>query len=42
MLIIDIDRPTLGGIIEVQLPMEELQKSLAARPPAVFDRWRTP
>jgi hypothetical protein len=42
MLIIDIDRPTRGGIIESQQPMEALQRSLAAQPPAVFDKWRSP
>jgi hypothetical protein len=42
MLIIDINRPTLGGIIESQQPMEDLQKSLTAQPPAVFDKWRGP
>jgi len=40
MLIIDIDRPTLGGIVESQQPMEDLQRSLAAQPPPVFDKWR--
>ena len=39
-LIIDINRPTLGGITESQQPMEDLQKSLAAQPPQVFDKWR--
>ena len=39
-LIVDIDRPVLGGITESQRPMEELRKSLAAQPPAVFDKWR--
>jgi hypothetical protein len=42
MLIIDINRPVLGGISESQRPMEDLRKSLAAQPPAVFDKWRTP
>jgi len=41
ILIIDIDRPTAGGINEGQLPMEELRKSLAVRTPAVFDRPRS-
>jgi len=41
ILVIDIDRPTLGGIVEAQLPMEELRTSLKSRPPAIFDRWRT-
>ena len=38
-LIVDIDRPTLGGIVESQGPMEELRNSFAT-PPSVFDRWR--
>jgi hypothetical protein len=41
ILIIDTDRPTHGGIVEGQQPMEELRKSLASRPPAIFDGWRT-
>lgn len=41
-LIIDIDRPTLGGIVEGQGPMRALQKSLTSQPPQVFDRWKTP
>ena len=41
LLIVDIDRPTLGGIVEDQGPMLELRKSLAAQPPRVFDKWRT-
>jgi hypothetical protein len=40
MLIIDLDRPTSGTILETQLPMKDLQKSLAAWPPSTFDRWR--
>lgn len=40
VLIIDIDRPTIGRVNESQAPMEQLQKTLAANPPAVFDRWR--
>jgi hypothetical protein len=40
ILIIDIDRPVLGGISESQRPMEELRKSMAAQPAAVFDKWR--
>jgi hypothetical protein len=39
LLIIDIDRPTSGGVRESQGPMEALRASLAARPPPVFDRW---
>jgi hypothetical protein len=42
VLIIDINRPVLGSIVESQGPMELLRKSLADQPPAVFDRWRTP
>jgi len=42
MLIIDIDRPTMGGINESQRPMELLLKSLKSQPPTVYDRWRTP
>ena len=38
-LIVDIDRPTLGGIVEGQRPMEELRDSFAT-PPSVYDRWR--
>jgi hypothetical protein len=41
LLILDIDRPTLGGVRESQAPMEDLQKSLAATPAAAFDRWRS-
>jgi hypothetical protein len=41
MLIIDVDRPLQGGINEGQVPMEELRKSFSARPPAIFDRWRS-
>ncbi len=40
LLAIDIDRPTTGSIQETQGPMEQLQKSLHAQPPAVFDHWR--
>ena len=39
-LIIDIDRPSMGGVVESQTPMEDLVKSLEAQPPAVFDKWR--
>jgi hypothetical protein len=42
LLILDIDRPTLGGVQESQAPMEALQKSMTGWPPAVFDRWRSP
>jgi len=42
MLIIDVNRPTLGGIVEGQAPMNDLRKSMTAQPPRVFDRWREP
>jgi hypothetical protein len=41
MLIIDIDRPTTGGINESQRPMEQLLKSLKSQPVTAYDRWRT-
>jgi hypothetical protein len=40
-LIIDLERPTAGGIVESQAPMELLLKSLKSQPPEVFDRWRS-
>ena len=36
MLIIDVDRPD-GGINVSQRPMEDLQATLRAQPPAIFD-----
>jgi len=42
MLILDIDRPTIGGIREDQGPMERLLVSLRSQPPSVYDRWRMP
>lgn len=39
MLILDIDRPVLGGIMESQRPMEDLRASFAA-PPSVFDKYK--
>ncbi len=42
VLIIDVNRPVLGGITESQLPMEDLKRSLTAQPPPVFDKYRTP
>lgn len=42
LLIIDIDQPTTGGIIESQEAMVKLRASLASQPPAVFDRFNTP
>jgi hypothetical protein len=38
LLIVDIDRPTSGGIEESQAPMQALRASLAEQPPAIFDR----
>jgi hypothetical protein len=40
-VIIDLERPTAGGIQESQAPMELLLKSLKSQPPKVFDRWRS-
>jgi protein-S-isoprenylcysteine O-methyltransferase Ste14 len=40
LLIVDIDRPTLGGINESQRPMEKLLESLKSQPISVYDRWR--
>ena len=42
LLIIDIDRPTDGGIYESQRPMEKLLESLKTQPTSVYDLWRTP
>ncbi len=42
LLIIDIDRPGDGGIVEGQLPMEVLRASFNERPPQAFDHWRAP
>jgi hypothetical protein len=42
MLIVDIDRPTLGGVVESQRSMEMLLDSLKSQPPSVFDRYKTP
>lgn len=41
-LVVDINRPTLGLIVESQGPMEMTQRFLHANPPASFDRWRQP
>jgi hypothetical protein len=38
LLILDIDGPTRGGFIEVQTPMDELKVTIAAQPPARFER----
>lgn len=40
MLILDIDRPGVGGITESQGPMEELRATLQQQPPGTFDTWR--
>jgi hypothetical protein len=40
VLIIDLERPTNGNIVESQVPMVLLRESLISRPPEVFDRWR--
>lgn len=42
LLVIDIDRPTSGGIVESQRPMIELQAFLKAQPPGSFDRFNLP
>lgn len=42
LIILDIDRPTQGGVREPQTPMVDLQKSMAGWKPGAFDRWRTP
>ncbi|MBV1691476.1 hypothetical protein KRR38_28280 [Novosphingobium sp. G106] len=40
LLILDIDRPNLGGIREPQLPMIMLSQALHSKSPEAFDRWR--
>lgn len=40
LVVMDIDRPTSGGILESQHPMEKALASLKDQPPATFDRWR--
>lgn len=42
LLVFDIDRPNSGRIRESQAPMEQLQASLSAQSPEVFDRYRRP
>jgi hypothetical protein len=39
LLIVDIDRPTSGGIAESQEPMLQLQSFLKAQPPESFNRF---
>jgi hypothetical protein len=41
LLVLDIDRPLQGVLRESQAPMEQLRASFAARPPTVFDRFKT-
>lgn len=41
-LIIDIDRPAAGRVVESQQAMEMLRDSLHSQSPKVYDRWRTP
>ncbi|WP_333884940.1 hypothetical protein [Sphingobium yanoikuyae] len=42
MLIIDIDRPAGGNIVESQGPMIELRETLKQQTPGTFDIWRKP
>jgi hypothetical protein len=42
LLILDIDRPRLGGVQESQAAMEALRDSLKAQSPAVYDRYLGP
>lgn len=42
VLIVDINRPALGLIVEGQGPMEMVQSFMRAQPPATFDHWRPP
>ena len=42
LLIVDIDRPTRGGIRESQLPMQWTLQTLKTTPPATYDRWLIP
>jgi len=42
LLIVDIDRPTMGSIREQQGPMERLRASMRSQLPTVYDRWRMP
>ena len=42
LLIVDIDRPTRGGVRESQAPMQWTLKTLKTIPPATYDRWLTP
>lgn len=40
LLILDIDRPTMGGIREPQGAMERLLTTLKSHPPGSYDHWR--
>lgn len=42
LLILDIDRPTKGGVREAQTAMEQLRASFKRQPPQVFDRYLAP
>ncbi|MDC9823962.1 hypothetical protein PRN20_09460 [Devosia sp. ZB163] len=41
-LMLDIDRPSAGLVVEWQEPLEALRASISAHPPDAYDRWRTP
>jgi len=40
-MIIDLERPTMGSIVESQVPMELLSETLKKQTPEVFDRFRS-
>ena len=40
LVVLDIDRPTSGGILESQQPMDQMLVTLQNQPPGTFDRWR--
>jgi hypothetical protein len=40
-MIIDLERPTMGSIVESQAPMELLSESFKKQTPNVFDRFRS-
>ncbi|CAN7294851.1 hypothetical protein LJR164_001504 [Phenylobacterium sp. LjRoot164] len=40
-MIVDIDGPLGGAVVESQRPMELLRARIAAYPPSVFQKWRT-
>jgi len=42
LLVLDIDRPTSGGITESQQPMLQLRAFMPGHPPASFDRFDLP